>query len=177
MPRNYDASGDPSSRDSLELASLASSSPRSSTHSHSTSSRSGISSSRRLSLESSDHPADGDTGHDDDDHSGAADRPRHYRSYSVSSAFDYNSHLIPLTTSSGGGGGSSSYAPLPGTSGGSGGRGSSGHGGAGGSVLERRKTLTFVNSLSLLLSLQIGSGIFSSPSQVNNHAGDRKSVV
>lgn len=171
MPRNYDASGDPSSRDSLELASLASSSPRSSTHSHSTSSRSGISSSRRLSLESSDHPADGDTGHDDDDHSGAADRPRHYRSYSVSSAFDYNSHLIPLTTSSGGGGGSSSYAPLPGTSGGSGGRGSSGHGGAGGSVLERRKTLTFVNSLSLLLSLQIGSGIFSSPSQVNNHAG------
>ena len=72
-----------------------------------------------------------------------------------------------MTTSSGG---QSSYAPLPSTSGGGAGRGG-GHGGQGGSVLERRKTLTFTNSLSLLLSLQIGSGIFSSPSQVNNNAG------
>ncbi|KAF8428726.1 amino acid permease-domain-containing protein [Tirmania nivea] len=167
MPRNYDPTGncggDPA-RDSLELASLASSSSRSSLASHS--SRSGISSSRRLSFESNDNntsPRNNDDGDEESDK-----RSRHYRSYSVSSAFDFNSHLIPLTTSSGG---SSSYAPLPSTSEIGAGRGGGGHGGQGGSGLERRKTLTFTNSLSLLLSLQIGSGIFSSPSQVNNNAG------
>ncbi|RPB19179.1 hypothetical protein L211DRAFT_662874 [Terfezia boudieri ATCC MYA-4762] len=162
MPHNYDPTGNGGgdlARDSLELASLASSSSRSSLASHS--SRSGISSSRRLSLESNDNNTS-PRNHDDEN------RPRHYRSYSVTSAFDFNSHLIPLTTSSGG---PSNYAPLLSTSGGGVGSSGGGHGGQGGSMLERRKTLTFTNSLSLLLSLQIGSGIFSSPSQVNNNAG------
>ncbi|KAF8475822.1 amino acid permease-domain-containing protein [Kalaharituber pfeilii] len=152
------------SRDSFELASLASSSSRSSLAS--SSSRSGISSSRRLSL-SSEHGETSNLNAGDEDN----DRPvggRHYRSYSVSSAFDFNSHLIPLSTSASGG--ATPYAPLPSSI--TGGRRGGGATQAGsGSTLERRKTLTFTNSLSLLLSLQIGSGIFSSPSQVNNHAG------
>ena len=147
-------------RDSFELASLASSSSRSSI----SSSPSGVSSSRRLSLESNEQDH---TLHNGEPRfeGGSGDRGRHHRSYSVSSSFDFNSHLIPLT-------GSSSYAPLPSTAGGGIGRGTGvGHGGQGGSSLERRKTLTFMNALSLMLSLQIGSGIFSSPSQVNSHAG------
>lgn len=128
-------------RDSLELASLASSSPQSSSRS-STSSHSGISSSRRLSLAS-----------DDDPESGAG---RTYRSYSVSSAFDFGAHLVPLTSST-----DARYQALGASSGG-GGAGSVG-------TLEKQKTLTFLNGLSLMVGLQIGSGIFSSPSQVNNH--------
>lgn len=127
-------------RDSLELASLASSSPQSSPRS-STSSHSGISSSRRLSLAS-----------DDDAESTAG---RTYRSYSISSAFDFNAHLVPLTSST-----DARYQALGASSGG-------GTGGVG--TLEKQKTLTFLNGLSLMVGLQIGSGIFSSPSQVNNH--------
>ena len=170
MPRNYEQLvGGGTTRDSFELASLASSSSRSSL---SSGSRSGISSSssRRLSLESphahDHHESAVDSAQDDDDDD--SQRPRHYRSYSVSSAFDFNSHLIPLSTSAAG---QSTYAPLPSTAGGGRGGGGGGAHGQGGSLLERRKTLTFINSLSLLLSLQIGAGIFSSPSQVNNHAG------
>ena len=37
--------------------------------------------------------------------------------------------------------------------------------------LEKRKSLTYLNGLSLIIGLIIGSGIFSSPSQVNNNAG------
>jgi amino acid transporter len=37
--------------------------------------------------------------------------------------------------------------------------------------LERNKTLTYLNGLSLIVGLIIGSGIFSSPSQVNANAG------
>lgn len=37
--------------------------------------------------------------------------------------------------------------------------------------LERNKTLTYLNGLSLIVGLIIGSGIFSSPSQVNSNAG------
>ena len=148
-------------RDSFELASLASSS-RSSV----SSSPSGVSSSRRLSLESNEQDHTFGNGEPRFEGNGVNDdRVRHHRSYSVSSSFDFNSHLIPLT-------GSSSYAPLPSTAGGGIGRGGGeGHGGQGGSSLERRKTLTFMNALSLMISLQIGSGIFSSPSQVNSHAG------
>lgn len=131
-------------RDSLELASLASSSAANSPRS-STSSRSGISSSRRLSLAS-----------DDDVEPGGGGRPRTYRSYSVSSAFDFNAHLVPLTSSA-----ESRYQTLGATS-------TTGPAGGVG-TLEKQKTLTFLNGLSLLIGLQIGSGIFSSPSQVNNH--------
>lgn len=37
--------------------------------------------------------------------------------------------------------------------------------------LEKHKTLTYLNGLSLMVGLIIGSGIFSSPSQVNSNAG------
>jgi amino acid transporter len=126
-------------RDSLELGSLASSSE------HSGSIRSSLSS-NRLSFDS-------DNGHVDLD-----GRPSRHRSYSVSSAFDFNTHLVPLTPSAPGAG-TSRYINVGGSS------------DMGGGALEKQKSLTFVNSLALLLGLQIGSGIFSSPSQVNNHAG------
>ncbi|CCX13033.1 amino acid permease-domain-containing protein [Pyronema domesticum] len=131
-------------RDSLELASLADSDSEHSGRS-SVSSSAGISSSRRLSL-ASDADAEEGTG---------LYRPRSNRSYSISSAFDFNTHLVPLTSSAEG-----RYQPLGAPT-------SSGAGAVGG--LERQKTLTFLNGLSLLIGLQIGSGIFSSPSQVNNH--------
>ncbi|KAH0609760.1 uncharacterized protein H6S33_012306 [Morchella sextelata] len=128
-------------RDSLELASLASSSPADTSPRSSTSSRSGAASSRRLSA-SSTNPNSPTAEH----------RPRNFRTYSVSSAFDFNAHLVPLTTSSSSDarGLASTSAAAPGT-------------------LEKQKTLSYLNGLSLLIGLQIGSGIFSSPSQVNNH--------
>lgn len=133
-------------RDSLELASLAESSSDDaarSARSSLQSSSAGISSSRRLSLA-------------DDDGGGAEAggvRPSRFRSYSISSAFEFNTHLVPLTSSA-----ESRYQPL----------GSSTSPALAGS-LEKQKTLSYLNGLSLLIGLQIGSGIFSSPSQVNNH--------
>ncbi len=140
-------------RDSLELASLASSSP--------TSGRTSIAdpltdstSSRNLSLEI---PAPLSS-------SSAADRNRptsHNRSYSVSSAFDFASNLFPLSSTAGG------YTALgtPGSA--------SLDGGIilNGGSLEKHKSLTYLNGLSLIVGLIIGSGIFSSPSQVNANAG------
>src|SRR5277367_6575990 len=86
-------------RDSLELASLASSSHSRRTSTESTSSP-GISSSRKLSLEQED-PLD--------THNLAANgRPNpHARTFSVSSAFDFTSNLLPLSSSLGNG-----YAPI-----------------------------------------------------------------
>lgn len=132
-------------RDSLELASLVDSeSEHSRAAGSSRSSSEGISSSRRLSIAS------------DAEETGSF-RVRSNRSYSVSSAFDFNSHLVPLTSTAEG----SRYSQLGGpTSSGS----ANNVGG-----LEKQKTLTYMNGLSLLIGLQIGSGIFSSPSQVNNH--------
>jgi hypothetical protein len=145
----------PHPRDSLELASLASSSPGRRTSTSTTSSRSGISSSRKLSLEEDD-PLD-------DRNRAAGGRPSgHDRTYSVTSAFDFASNLYPLSSSSGNG-----YAPLgatPITP-------SNGLTGLGAGSLEKHKTLTYLNGLSLIVGLIIGSGIFSSPSQVNINAG------
>lgn len=138
-------------RDSLELASLASSDPDVGRASES-SSRSGITSSRRLSLENED-PLDA---------ANPASRPGRTRSYSVSSAFDFTPALFPLTSTTGG------YAPLgvPSTP------GVEQHQSMlDGGNLEKHKTLTYLNGLSLVVGLIIGSGIFSSPSQVNSHAG------
>ncbi|KAF2765094.1 amino acid transporter [Teratosphaeria nubilosa] len=132
-------------RDSLELASLASSDHHDNNGRpsfESSSSAGGISSSRKLSVES-DRPVSG------------------RRSYSVSSAFDFNTALFPLSTSGNG------YTALgtPTTPafdlGGSGAQGS----------LEKHKSLTFLNGLSLVIGLVIGSGIFSSPASVNSNAG------
>ncbi|KAL9613344.1 MAG: hypothetical protein Q9167_002105 [Letrouitia subvulpina] len=137
-------------RDSLELASLASSTPSSSNESRS-SSPSGISSSRKLSLSNEDplsanQPA------------ATTSRPlTHSRSFSVSSAFDFASNLFPLSATAAG------YASLGGAS--------SGGVDLDGGSLEKHKSITYLNGLSLIVGLIIGSGIFSSPSQVNNNAG------
>ena len=128
-------------RDSLELASLASSTP--SKRSSADSSPPGISSSRKMSME------DGEQ----EDENG---RPRaHSRTYSISSAFDFANNLFPLSTTAAGytALGTPIYNPLEGPS------------------LEKHKSLTFLNGLSLVIGLIIGSGIFSSPSQVNINAG------
>jgi len=145
-------------RDSLELASLASSSPQATP-----STRSSLEStqSSRASLQS------------------RHERPTHSRAISISSAFDFTSSLYPLTTSTGIDGNISGYAPLNSTH-------TSSYPIAGtrnnnlgtttsprtpGGSLERHKSLTFLNGLSLIVGLIIGSGIFSSPSQVNRNVG------
>ncbi|KAL2152429.1 hypothetical protein VTH82DRAFT_5613 [Thermothelomyces myriococcoides] len=173
----------PPGRDSLELASLAST-DQGSTEGD-VSSRPSISSSRRASLERDD-PLDADNpagayGHDDQDSNGATHgrgrQANHPRSYSVSSTFDFAANLFPLSSTAGG------YAPLgpsgpsgagtyyAGTLGGSRGLGGAAVAGGAGGSLEKHKTLTYLNGLSLVVGLIIGSGIFSSPSQVNSHAG------
>lgn len=139
-------------RDSLELASLASSSPASVGGSSRSSSPDGISSSRKLSLEDED-PLAGEEG----DVYLESGRPRNIRSYSISSAFDFGRNLFPLSQTQAG------YAPLGTPS-------ALDRQGADGS-LERNKTLTYLNGMSLIVGLIIGSGIFSSPSQVNANAG------
>ncbi|KAK3297027.1 amino acid permease-domain-containing protein [Chaetomium fimeti] len=158
----------PTARDSLELASLASSGGGS--EADDISSRPSISSSRRASLERDD-PLDS--------HNPAAaprSRPEHHaRSFSVSSTFDFASNLFPLSSTTGAAGyaplGASSSSGLEGGVSGARGGGRGGGGGGGGGSLEKHKTLTYLNGLSLIVGLIIGSGIFSSPSQVNSHAG------
>ncbi len=142
----------PPTRDSLELASLASSSHPSRRTSED-SSASGAPSSRRLSLDDED-PLFESTEHE-------SNRPRHNRSYSVSSAFDFAPNLFPLSSTAQGYtalGAPSNQAldPTNALNGGS---------------LEKNKSLTYLNGLSLVIGLIIGSGIFSSPSQVNKNAG------
>ncbi|KAJ4302147.1 hypothetical protein N0V88_002283 [Collariella sp. IMI 366227] len=94
-------------------------------------------------------------------HSSARTRPA--RSFSINSTFDFASNLFPLSSTAPGAG----YAPLGAPT-----SASHAHGaGLGGGSLEKHKTLTYLNGLSLIVGLIIGSGIFSSPSQVNSNAG------
>jgi hypothetical protein len=142
-------------RDSLELASLASSSPGLRSSASTASSRSGISSSRKLSLEEDD-PLD-ERNPAANGHAGGRGR-----TFSMSSAFDFSANLYPLSATNGNG-----YAPVghtPITP-------SGGPTDLSGGSLEKHKTLTYLNGLSLIVGLIIGSGIFSSPSQVNVNAG------
>lgn len=128
-------------RDSFELASLASSDHDG--RASMDSSSGGAPSSRKLSFED---PV-------------TTSRPQHdRRSYSVSSAFDFNSALFPLSASGAG------YTALgtPNTPNFDLGAQQS---------LEKHKSLTFLNGLSLVVGLIIGSGIFSSPASVNSNAG------
>ncbi|KAF2729328.1 amino acid transporter [Polyplosphaeria fusca] len=145
----------PPARDSLELASLASSSHPSQRTSIS-SSDSGPPSSRRLSFDDEDPLSElNPAGRDDDN------RPRHNRSYSVSSAFDFAPNLFPLSSTAQGYtalGAPSNPALDPSNA-------------LNGGSLEKNKSLTYLNGLSLVIGLIIGSGIFSSPSQVNKNAG------
>ncbi|KAK3698994.1 hypothetical protein LTR37_016685 [Vermiconidia calcicola] len=140
-------------RDSLELASLASTSNHDDGARESLdSSSSGIPSSRKLSF--------------DDDvptptNAGARPLPNiERRSYSVSSAFDFNSALFPLSSSGAG------YTAI--------GTPQTPQGfdlGGAQQSLEKHKSLTYLNGLSLVIGLIIGSGIFSSPASVNSNVG------
>ncbi|KAI8630362.1 amino acid permease-domain-containing protein [Xylariaceae sp. FL1651] len=154
MPSHYTSTLHPNERDSLELASLASSSRGPDTYSE-TDSRPSISSSRKLSLEQDDPLDDGNL----------AGRPgfggARDRSYSTTSNFDYAANLFPLSSSNAPG-----YAPLGAPT-----SAAQHHGGMGGASLEKHKTLTYLNGLGLIIGLIIGSGIFSSPSQVNVNVG------
>lgn len=129
-------------RDSLELASLASSNHDSDARTSLDSSSSGPPSSRKLSFS-------------DPQPSRPAQNAR--RSYSVSSAFDFAGAMFPLSSSGAG------YTAL--------GTPSAQNFDLGAQSLEKNKSLTFLNGLSLVVGLIIGSGIFSSPSSVNSNAG------
>ncbi|KAL5604188.1 uncharacterized protein BROUX77_004374 [Berkeleyomyces rouxiae] len=149
-------------RDSFELASLASSSVHDNDRgdgyaNDSTSSRQSIFSSRRLSLERED-PLDFEASNE-----AAAALTGRNRTYSVASSFDFAASLFPLSSTAG----ASGYAPL----GRSAASGSAAHAGLGGGSLEKHKTLTYLNGLSLIIGIIIGSGIFSSPSQVSSRVG------
>ncbi len=154
-------------RDSLELASLASSSvmldnggaDTGVSSSSDLSSRPSISSSRRLSLVEEEDPFG-----DDNPAARGAASTRLGRAYSSESTFDFAANLFPLSSTAGGAGGG--YAPIGAPT-------SSGRRGAtlGGGSLEKHKTLTYLNGLSLIVGLIIGSGIFSSPSQVSSRVG------
>lgn len=139
----------PPPRDSLELASLASSN-QSPTSSSRSSSPSGISSSRKLSLSNEDPLTNINP-------ELTPRPPQHGRSYSVSSAFDFAANLFPLSSTTAG------YSVIEGAA--------AGAADPSGASLEKYKSLTFINGLSLIIGLIIGSGIFSSPAQVNINAG------
>lgn len=148
MPAQYSSGLQPHARDSLELASLASSSRGPDTYSD-TESRPSISSSRKFSLEQDD-PLD--------DNNPAA---RRARAFSSASNFDFAANLFPLSSSN-----ATGYAPLGAPT-----SISNPNSGLGGATLEKHKTLTYLNGLSLIVGLIIGSGIFASPSQVNSNVG------
>ncbi|QUC22599.1 uncharacterized protein UV8b_06840 [Ustilaginoidea virens] len=141
------------SRDSLELASLVSSSMLNEGAASEVSSRPSISSSRRLSLVEEEDPLDG----------GNPAAGGLGRSHSGSSTFDFAATLFPLSSTTGDGG----YAPIGASTSGA----RPGGGALGGGSLEKRKTLTYLNGLSLVIGLMIGSGIFSSPSQISAKVG------
>ncbi|KAI1437299.1 amino acid permease-domain-containing protein [Xylaria sp. CBS 124048] len=153
MPNPHTSNAHPNERDSLELASLASSSHGPGTYSE-TDSRPSISSSRKFSLEQDDPLDDGNL-------AGRATLGARGRSYSTTSNFDYAANLFPLSSSTAPG-----YAPL-----GAPASAAQHYGGLGGASLEKHKTLTYLNGLGLIVGLVIGSGIFSSPSQVNVNVG------
>lgn len=137
-------------RDSLELASLAESDGDDGHDADESSSLSGPPSSRRLSFENED-PLDS---------ANPANRnARMTRSYSITSAFDFTPALFPLSSTAGGY--TALGAPTTPTL----------HRSGTLENLEKHKTLTYLNGLSLVIGLIIGSGIFSSPSQVNLHVG------
>lgn len=154
MPNHYTSNPHPNERDSLELASLASSSHGPDTYSE-TDSRPSISSSRKFSLEQDDPLDDGNPAAPFT-RSGTRDR-----GYSTTSNFDYSANLFPLSSSN-----APTYTPL-----GAPNSAAQNHGGLGGASLEKHKTLTYLNGLGLIVGLIIGSGIFSSPSQVNVNVG------
>ena len=79
----------------------------------------------------------------------------------MSSAFEFTSNLFPLSSTTGG-----EYAPIGAPT-----SGPNAQVALGGGSLEKHKHLTYLNGLGLVVGQIIGSGIFSSPSQVNVNAG------
>ena len=149
--RGHQESSRNTARDSLELGSLASSSGNDAEEDGS-SSPSGPPSSRKLSFD--EDPLQ-------DPKSTNTSRRAGNGSYSISSAFDFATPLFPLSSSGHGYtalGDPSTTALDPAL-------------GEGGGSLEKQKSLTYLNGLSLVVGLIIGSGIFSSPSEVNTNAG------
>lgn len=139
----------PPERDSFELASLASS-QNNSARTSLESSASGAPSSRKLSFSDDVTPS----------RSNGRPNANDRRSYSVSSAFDFAPALFPLSSTAGAG-----YTAI-------GAPGTPSLGGSGEGSLEKHKSLTlWKGGLSLVVGLIIGSGIFSSPAQVNINAG------
>ncbi|CCU82854.1 large neutral amino acids transporter [Blumeria hordei DH14] len=138
-------------RDSLELASLASSDigQRSSS---SASIRSNLSDSPRLSHDK-DRP-------ENSYHAGSNSKDSHGRSFSLSSAFNFSSNLFPLSSTTGNG-----YTPIGAP------LSSSGPINLQAESLEKHKNLTYLNGLSLIVGCVIGSGVFSSPSQIIINSG------
>lgn len=165
---NHPSSSFAQTRDSLELASLASSSHGPDTtfdgddDRAAPSSRPSLSSSRKLSFDNED-PFDEANPAAAAARSGGRPSGRS-RAFSVSSAFDFAPNLFPLSSTAGGAGYAPLGAPLSSTA-------IHAAGGLGGGSLEKRKSLTFINGLSLIIGLIIGSGIFSSPSQVSANVG------
>ncbi|KAL2760674.1 hypothetical protein ACRALDRAFT_2024610 [Sodiomyces alcalophilus JCM 7366] len=165
---NHPSSSFAQTRDSLELASLASSSHGPDTTFNyddddaTPSSRPSLSSSRKLSFDNED-PFD-EANPAASARNGARPPGRHARSFSVSSAFDFAPNLFPLSSTAGVAGYTPLGAPLSSTA-------LHAAGGLGGGSLEKHKSLTFLNGLSLIIGLIIGSGIFSSPSQVSANVG------
>ncbi|RKF81636.1 Y+L amino acid transporter 2 [Golovinomyces cichoracearum] len=130
-------------RDSLELASLASSDRDCRNSLSSVSPKSSLDEIGPLDLRNTPH-----------------NKKTQNRSFSSFSAYDFRTNIFPLSSTIGNG-----YAPI-GTPILSNGQSASGAG-----SLEKRKNLTYINGLSLIIGSVIGSGIFSSPSQVNVNVG------
>ncbi|VDB85968.1 Bgt-1211 [Blumeria graminis f. sp. tritici] len=138
-------------RDSLELASLASSDTDQRTSS-SASIRSKLSTSSRLTHDK-DLP-------ENSYHAGNKSKDVHGRSFSLSSAFNFSSNLFPLSSTT-----SNGYAPIGAP------LSSSGPINLQADSLEKHKNLTYLNGLSLIVGCVIGSGVFSSPSQIIVNSG------
>ncbi|POS85105.1 hypothetical protein EPUL_003817, partial [Erysiphe pulchra] len=132
-------------RDSLELASLASSDEEDLGNSDSSSSKGSLDEAGSLNLSTATLKEP---------------KIKKVRSQSVFSAFDFSSNLYPLSSSAGDGYAPIGNIPL-----------SLGQSSLGAGSLEKHKNLTYLNGLSLIVGSVIGSGIFSSPSQVNINTG------
>ncbi|KAI6250631.1 Y+L amino acid transporter [Erysiphe necator] len=132
-------------RDSLELKSLASSDEEDFDNSFSSSLKGSLDEARPLELVTTAREND---------------KRKQLRSQSVFSVFDFSSNLFPLSSSAG-----NEYTSIYNTT------FSHGRSSLGAGSLEKHKNITFLNGLSLIIGSVIGSGIFSSPSQVNINTG------
>lgn len=144
MSRPYHSATQSHVRDSLELASLASIDPDVRTS---------------LSSNSSRNLFEDDAGLHNFKNAAKNTGNAKNRSYSLFSVFDFRSSFLHLSSTN------NSYAAI--------GAPNLSHAQSviGAGSLEKHKSLTYLNGLSLIVGSVIGSGIFSSPSQVNINTG------